>query len=120
MHELSIATAVVNTACKHAGDRPVSTVSVRAGRLRQVVPESLQFYFEIVARDTVCEHAMLAMTEVRIILRCSACAREWAPDVPAFRCPACGTADVEVRSGEELEVEFIELEEMEAACTGPR
>jgi hydrogenase nickel incorporation protein HypA/HybF len=120
MHELSIATAVVNTACKHAGGRPVATVSVRAGRLRQVVPQSLQFYFEIVARDTVCEHATLAMTEVPVGLSCSACARQWAPDIPAFRCTACGSADVEVRSGDELEVEFIELEEMEATCTGPR
>jgi len=120
MHELSIATAVVNTACKHAGGRPVSTVSVRAGRLRQVVPESLQFYFEIVARDTVCEHARLALTEVPVGLRCLACAREWAPDIAAFRCAACGSADVDVRSGEELEVDFIELEEVEATCTGPK
>jgi hydrogenase nickel incorporation protein HypA/HybF len=120
MHELSIASAVVNTACKHAGDRPVSTVSVRAGRLRQVMPESLRFYFEIVARDTVCEHATLALTEVPVSLRCYACARAWAPEIPAFRCPVCGSADVEVFSGEELEVEFIELDEMEATCTGPR
>jgi hydrogenase nickel incorporation protein HypA/HybF len=120
MHELSIASAVVNTACRHAGDRPVSTVSVRTGRLRQVVAESLQFYFEIVARDTVCERARLALTEVPVRLRCDDCARQWAPEIPAFRCPACGSADVKVLSGEELEVEFIELEEMEATCTGPR
>jgi hydrogenase nickel incorporation protein HypA/HybF len=66
----------------------------------------------------VCEHARLALTEVPVRLRCSACTREWAPEIPAFRCPACESADVAVLSGEELEVEFIELEEMEATCTG--
>ena len=64
MHELSVATAVLNTAVKHAADRPVSVVSMRVGRLRQVVPDSLRFYFEIVARDTVCEDAELELVEI--------------------------------------------------------
>ena len=55
MHELSVASAVLNAAVKHAQERPVSVVSLRVGRLRQVVPDSLRFYFEIVARDTVCD-----------------------------------------------------------------
>ncbi len=82
VHELSIATAVLNTACKHADDRPVTLVSVRTGSLRQVVPESLQFYFEIVARDTPCEHARLEVTEIAARLRCADCEHEWEPDDP--------------------------------------
>ncbi len=65
MHELSIATAVIDTTLKHADGRKVSSVSVRAVRLRQVVPESLRFYFEIVARDTPCEGAALELIESR-------------------------------------------------------
>ena len=49
MHELSISSAVVETAIAHCGGRRVSVVSVRVGHLRQVVPDSLRFYFEIVA-----------------------------------------------------------------------
>ena len=37
---------------------------MRVGRLRQVVPDSLRFYFEIVARDTVCEDARLELDEI--------------------------------------------------------
>ena len=51
-------------------------------------------------------------------LRCDGCARGWEIEVPAFRCPTCGTADVAVVSGEELEVESIEVSEIEeAGCT---
>ncbi len=39
--------------------RPVTAVHVRLGRLRQVVPSSLAFYFELVSRETVCEGARL-------------------------------------------------------------
>ncbi len=119
MHELSIATAVVETALRHAGGRPVTAVSVRAGHLRQVVPDSLLFYFEIVARDTTCEHARLELTEVPVALRCRDCGQASEPEIPAFRCPHCGSARVEVTAGEELEVDYIEVEEQEAACIGP-
>jgi hydrogenase nickel incorporation protein HypA/HybF len=119
MHELSVATAVLNTALKHAGGRRVALVSLRVGRMRQVIPDSLLFYFEIVARDTDCDGAALELTEIETELECSDCGHDWAPEIPAFRCPACGSADVRVTAGQELEVDFIEIEEQEAACTAP-
>jgi hydrogenase nickel incorporation protein HypA/HybF len=59
VHELSLSSAIINTAVRHAGGRRVSVVSLRVGRLRQVVPETLDFYFEFVARGTLCEGARL-------------------------------------------------------------
>jgi hydrogenase nickel incorporation protein HypA/HybF len=115
MHELSIAAAVVDTAVRHAAGRRVTVVSVRFGRLRQIVGASLAFAFDIVARETVCEGARLEQEVVPARLRCAPCAHEWEIDVPAFRCPRCGGADVATLSGDELEVESIEIEE-DAAC----
>jgi hydrogenase nickel incorporation protein HypA/HybF len=119
MHELSVATAILNTAIKHAEDRRVSVVSVRVGAMRQVVPDSLRFYFEIVARDTACEDAALELIAIATELQCSDCERSWSPQIPAFRCPDCGSADVQMLAGEELEVDYIEVEEREAACIAP-
>ena len=119
MHELSIASAVVNTAEKHAAGRRVAVVTMTTGAFRQVVPASLEFYFEIVARGTVCEGARLEQHLVAARLRCEDCGREWEPAAPAFRCPGCESAEVEMLRGNELEVESIEIEE-EAACTAPR
>ena len=120
MHELSVASAVLNTAVKHAGDRPVSVVGLRVGGLRQVVPESLRFYFEIVARDTVCECARLQLVEIVPRLHCAACGARWEPLLPVFHCPECRSAPVTVLAGEELEVEYIEVETEESACIGPK
>ncbi len=111
MHELSVASAVVDTAVRHAAGRPVTAVHVRLGVLRQVVPGSLEFFFGIVARDTVCEGAVLTHEVVQARLHCRDCTHEWTIDVPAFRCPQCDGVDVEVQAGEELEVETIEVEE---------
>ena len=114
MHELSLSGAIVNTVVMHAQGRPVSVVNLRVGALRQVVPDTLDFYFEFVARDTVCEGARLEQELIPARLRCGACEREWEIELPIFMCPDCGGAGrVEVASGNEFEVESIEVEEAE-------
>jgi hydrogenase nickel incorporation protein HypA/HybF len=113
MHELSLSSAVVATTVKHADGRRVSVINLRIGRLRQVVPETLQFYFGFVSRETVCQGARLELEVIDARLRCRPCGTEWAIEIPAFRCPACGGSEVEVASGDEFEVESIEVEEAE-------
>jgi hydrogenase nickel incorporation protein HypA/HybF len=114
MHELSVSSAVLDTVLKHADGRRVTVVSLRIGHLRQVVPDSLAFYFELVARETLCEGARLEQELVPALLRCEGCEREWDPEDAWFRCTGCGGPG-EVIAGNELEVESIEVEE--AACT---
>ena len=114
MHELSVSSAIVDTAVKHAAGRKVTVVTVRIGHLRQVVPDSLDFYWGIVTRDSVCEGSRLEQEVIPGRLACRACEREWDPEDALFRC-VCGGAG-EVMTGDELEVESIEVEE-EPACT---
>ena len=118
MHELSLSRAIVETAARHAAGRRVLVVDLKVGRLRQVVPDTLQFYFEFVARETVCEGARLRQEVVEVRLSCRPCEREWEIEAPTFRCPTCGGGDVVVVGGDELDVESIELEE--PACIAPR
>ena len=119
MHELSISSAVVDTVLKHAAGRPVTTVTMTVGALRQVVPESLEFYFGIVSRDTLCDGARLEQVLVPARVRCEACGDERElDDLHLFLCPACGGASG-VSAGNELQVESIEVKDEEDACTAP-
>jgi len=118
VHELSLSGAIVNTVEKHAGGRPVSAVYLRVGRLRQVVPDTLEFYFEFVARGTVCEGARLEQEAIPACLECNECEWRWEIEIPAFHCPNCGGSDARIASGDELEVESIEIEE--GACTASK
>jgi hydrogenase nickel incorporation protein HypA/HybF len=114
MHELSVSSAVLDTVLKHAAGRRVTVVSLRVGHLRQVVPDSLAFYFELVSRETLAEGARLEQEVVPARLRCDGCGSEWDPEDVWFRCTGCGGPG-DVIAGNELEVESIEVEE--AACT---
>ena len=46
-------------------------------------------------------------------MRCTPCDSQWSLEEPIFRCPSCGGSQVEVVSGNELEVDTIVLEERE-------
>ena len=130
MHELAIARAVVATAERHAGGRPISVVRVRVGRLRQVVPESLDFGFRVASRGSLCEGAELECERTEALLRCRDCGSEWDPAppparedaelIPRFRCPGCKGAHLRVLSGEELLVESIDVEGDWAGAPDPR
>ena len=121
MHELAIAGAIVAAAERHAGGLQVAVVRTKVGRLRQVVPEYLSFYFELAARGTPCEGATLEWERTPSLLRCGVCGCEWDPaPAPAreqdqlivrFRCPRCESADHRVMSGDELLIESIDVVE---------
>ncbi len=117
MHELALSSAIVDAVVRHAEGRRVTGVSMRIGALRQVVPESLEFCFGMVARESVCEGARLDYEVVPAALRCRGCGDEWRLERPPFTCPGCRSGAVEVIAGEEFLIESIELEEAEA-CIG--
>jgi hydrogenase nickel incorporation protein HypA/HybF len=112
MHELSIAQAIVTIAEQHAAGRPVARVEVKVGHLRQVVPSSLAFSFELVSERTALDGAELAIEEVPAVGRCRACGAETEQDGFPLRCEPCGGLDLEVVRGEELLVDALELEEL--------
>ena len=91
MHELSIADAVVRIACRHAAGRPVARVELKVGRLRQVVPDALEFAFVLVAEGTELEGAELVMEDVPAAGRCRRVrGRERVAGLPAARARRAG------------------------------
>jgi hydrogenase nickel incorporation protein HypA/HybF len=117
MHELALARGVLAAALAHADGRRVRRVDVTVGALRQVVPDSLAFNFDVLAQGTPCEGARLEQHLTPARLRCE-CGEVWELQEPSFRCPRCGSARTSVLGGEELLVQAIEVEE--DRCTAPR
>jgi len=112
MHELSIATSLVELACDHARQhegRRVTKVMIRIGVLQHVA-RSLYFCFDNVARGTACEGAALEIEEVGLTVECPACRAVKAPHgLYNFRCPDCGVPTPQVVTGRELQLVSIAL-----------
>jgi hydrogenase nickel incorporation protein HypA/HybF len=112
MHELSIAESVVGIVRGHAAGRRVASVQLRVGELRQVVPTSLEFAFQLLGDGTELEGAELEMELVPAAGLCRDCGAETALSPFPLSCARCGGMNVEVTAGEELVVDSLELEEL--------
>ena len=111
MHELSICSAIADAAARHADGRSVSQVTVQIGHLRQVVPDALQFSWEVVASATAEEltEADLVVEEVPAVVECPGCGARTTLDMPILACGRCSSFEVTLVSGEELRMVSIDL-----------
>lgn len=109
MHELSICRAIAGIVAEHAGGRAVERVRLDVGHLRQVVPETLSFCWQMVVADSPLAAADLEINHVPAVLRCRACGAETEISAPVFRCGTCNSTEIDVTSGEELLVTSLDL-----------
>ncbi|MCX2969198.1 hydrogenase maturation nickel metallochaperone HypA [Streptomyces sp. TRM70308] len=113
MHELSIATAVVESAdaaARRHGAASVDSVCLRVGELAGVVPDALRFSFDLAAAGTALEGARLEIEDVPARARCATCPGDFAVgSPPSLVCPRCAGAAVELVSGRELELAAVRL-----------
>ena len=103
MHELSITESVVDAVCERAAGRPVRTVTVRVGLLTAVVADSMRFCFELITVGTVAEGAHLEIVQPPGTGRCRTCCARFTLTDLVLLCP-CGSADVTITSGQELQI----------------
>src|SRR5690606_38912672 len=91
------------------GAAHIHRIGLRVGALSGVVPEALEFAFELVVRGTIAEGARLELEPVPV--RCSwpDCGLEFLPDVPCFECPRCRRPDARLLRGRELELAYLEV-----------
>jgi len=117
VHELSLCGSIAQIVGRHAAGRPVSVINVRIGQLRQVVPDTLVYCWELVSEGTSLTGSRICVEAVPARMRCRACRHEAeVGDLPVFACRACGSIDGEVIAGEEFLVTSLEL--ADSAVTG--
>lgn len=93
MHELPVVldvVRIVNEEAEKRGLRRVGQIDLVVGELSSIIDESVQMYFEIVAKDTPCEGAKLVFEHRPAMLRCQSCGQEFPHEKSSFQCPECG------------------------------
>jgi len=119
MHELSIATNIIEIAEAQArahGSNSIRTIKLRLGEFTTIVRDALEFSFEVARQGTLAEHATLEIETLPLAARCAKCGPVEQPaQEVCLMCPTCGLP-LEIVSGEELQVEYIELDECAVRC----
>jgi hydrogenase nickel incorporation protein HypA/HybF len=110
MHEMAIAGSVLDGVLRHAEGRRVTRVQLKVGHLRQVVPSSLRFSWELITKDTAADGATLGIERIAATGRCRTCGAETPQAGFPFRCGECGGLELEVVRGNELLIDWLEVE----------
>lgn len=108
MHEMSITQSVVEAVCNRMGDAPVRRVCLEIGKLSGVVPDSVQFCFDLITVGTTLEGAELEIIQPSGQARCRDCGAEFAMNDLLMLCE-CGSANRELLAGEELRIREVEV-----------
>lgn len=112
MHEVSVMQSALRIALEQARDQHaerIHRIALRVGRFSGVVPEALEFAFDVVTSGTIAEGATLTIEELPLSCHCPACGHGFEPPNFEFTCPACGHERTTVRGGQELELAYLEV-----------
>ena len=113
MHEISIAESIVQIAeakAREQNAQSIQVIKLRLGTFTTIVPDALQFAFEIARHGTLSRDARLDIEIVPMIVRCVVCEASTQPvGGICLICEQCGFP-LEILSGEELRIEYIEVD----------
>jgi len=119
MHELSIAQGIVDIIRQYVpADQTadVRQVKVRVGHMAGIVPDSLDFCFGAIVDGTPLGDARLDIEETPVRSQCAGCSEVFVVEGSVFRCPSCGSPEIRIISGTELQVIEIQLSDRQAGA----
>ncbi|NDR56750.1 hydrogenase maturation nickel metallochaperone HypA [Aliiruegeria sabulilitoris] len=117
MHELAICQALIDQVTTVARDNNASRVSgitLEVGPLSGVVPDLLSNAFSIAAAGSVADGASLTIELSPVRVWCKACQAESDAKINRLVCAQCGDWRTELRSGDEMLLRSVVLEDAES------
>jgi hydrogenase nickel incorporation protein HypA/HybF len=112
MHEVSIMAQTLEIALENAAKQDAQKIhrlKMRIGTISGVVPEALNFAFDVVTEGTIAQGANLEIEIVQVICYCSHCQIEFQPPDLFYECPQCDRLSNKIIAGREIELTSLEV-----------
>ncbi len=112
MHEMSLCESILDILKERAAnDRftAVRRIRVDIGPLSCVEPEALKFGFDVVMKGSLAEGAVLEVSRPPAEALCLSCFKTVPVRQRFDTCPECGSAALQVTSGDELKIRELEV-----------
>jgi hydrogenase nickel incorporation protein HypA/HybF len=113
MHELPVTQSLLRIALDHAekaNAKQITALNIVMGELSSMVDDSIQFYWEVIAKDTIAEKAILNFRRIPAELQCMTCFEKYHPTDGELICPKCHGVGAKIIAGEEFSLESIDVE----------
>lgn len=113
MHELAITEQIAEIAIRHGEKshaKKVADLYLVVGELSTVIDDSVQFYWDLITEQTICEGAELHFKRIPAIFKCLDCETKYQlSEGELTPCPGCGSTRMEILQGKEFYLESINI-----------
>jgi hydrogenase nickel incorporation protein HypA/HybF len=112
MHEIGIMEDTLKLALEYAkreNATKITRLKMRVGDMSSVIPDSLQFAFDVMIKGTIAEGATLEIETIPVTCYCSNCQKEFTPKTLFYECPECHQLTTKILTGKELELTSLEV-----------
>lgn len=114
MHEFGIAQGLLDAVIEKAREvnaSRVSSIKLEIGVLSGIEIDALTFAFAAVSEGTAAEQAELKIEKIPVRCYCSTCELLFECTPAAYTCPTCGEVSPDMRTGRELKLISMEIDE---------
>lgn len=115
MHELPVTESIVRIAAEEAEKhnvKKVNEIKLMVGELSGLVPECIQYYFDIISKGTKIEGAQIKIIKVPITMKCESCG--FTGETHEFiqsACPICSGKSMKMVGGNEFYIDSMEVDD---------
>ena len=110
MHELSLTRNILDHALKNAGEKRILRVNLLIGPFSDEREESIQFYWNDLAKDTLAQSAELHFQHVEAEMKCLDCGTTFHYGEETSLCPHCFSHRLKLLSGDDVRLDSIDVE----------
>lgn len=106
---------IAQAAIQMAADRGVHkvvSVTISVGQLRDFIPEFMVKCFNYCTNGTIAEGASLQIETIAVTLQCTDCSHVFEGEVRSqgkIQCPSCSGGKAIIKTGNELQIEGMEV-----------
>ena len=108
MHELGITRNIVSIVSEHANGKPVKRVRLEIGKLSAIMPDAVQFCYDVCCKGTELEGSILEIVEIPGKAHCNECNND-VELLDLMSACTCGSRNLNRLSGEELNIKEMEV-----------
>jgi hydrogenase nickel incorporation protein HypA/HybF len=113
MHERSLVRSLIEQVNEELRTRslgPLRGIRLELGEFSGVEPSLLQLAFEEMARDVWGHNVKLDLEIIPLSAQCQTCHKTFHVEGFRFVCPECHGTEVQIRSGEQLQLVSLDVE----------
>ena len=100
---------IIREDASRRGIARVKKICLAVGKMTMVMPDSMQFAFEVLSQDPLfAPEAVLEIEIKEARVRCADCQGEFEMPEHTFNCPGCRSFNLDYLQGHELNVQFYE------------